>query len=77
MLYFKLMKAKYITLTIIAHLLNTISNEQSTTISNRRIIKDIFPGVPEDISSAFRYLNQNIFFLRRSILYKYIDFTKA
>lgn len=45
-------------------------------IINRGRIKNIFPGIPEDITSAFRYIDGNIYFFRNSTYYKYNEFTR-
>ncbi|XP_050505296.1 hatching enzyme-like [Diabrotica virgifera virgifera] len=44
--------------------------------SGRGKIKDLFPGIPEDISLAFRWTDGHIYFFRQSNYYKFNEFTR-
>ncbi|XP_050505192.1 matrix metalloproteinase-16-like [Diabrotica virgifera virgifera] len=46
------------------------------TESGRGKIKDLFPGIPEDISLAFRWTDGHIYFFRQSNYYKFNEFTR-
>lgn len=52
-----------------------ISNNDFTIV-NRGSVKDMFSGVPGDITSAFRYIDGHIYFFRKEIYYKYNEFTR-
>ncbi|CAH1109212.1 unnamed protein product [Psylliodes chrysocephalus] len=47
-----------------------------TIILNRGRIRDVFPGIPQDISSEFRWIDGHIYFFRQSRYCKFSEFTR-
>ncbi|CAH1106817.1 unnamed protein product [Psylliodes chrysocephalus] len=45
-------------------------------ILNRERTRDLFPGIPEHLTSAFRYIDGHIYFFYRNTYYKYSEYTK-
>ncbi|XP_072395155.1 matrix metalloproteinase-16-like [Diabrotica undecimpunctata] len=46
-------------------------------VISRGRISDIFPGIPNDITSAFNYIDGHIYFLKQNIYYKFNEFTRS
>ncbi|XP_056643307.1 matrix metalloproteinase-16-like [Diorhabda sublineata] len=46
------------------------------TVRNRGQIKDIFPGLPTDVTGAFQYIDGHMYFFKNTTYYKYNEFTK-
>ncbi|XP_050518959.1 matrix metalloproteinase-18-like [Diabrotica virgifera virgifera] len=46
-------------------------------IISRGRISDVFPGIPNDITSAFNYIDGHIYFLKHNIYYKFNEFTRS
>ncbi|XP_050516346.1 uncharacterized protein LOC126891207 [Diabrotica virgifera virgifera] len=46
-------------------------------IISRGRISDVFPGIPNDITSAFNYIDGHIYFLKQNIYYKFNEFTRS
>ncbi|XP_072394931.1 matrix metalloproteinase-18-like [Diabrotica undecimpunctata] len=51
------------------------SNDFTSEV-RRGWIKDIFPGIPEDISLALRWIDGHIYFFRQNTYYKFNEFTR-
>lgn len=45
-------------------------------MTHKGIIDERFPGIPHDVSSAFRYIDGNIYFFKYDTYYKFNEFTK-
>ncbi|VEN39419.1 unnamed protein product, partial [Callosobruchus maculatus] len=50
--------------------------ENPQQIIGRGRISDVFPGIPKDITSAFRYIDGHIYFFSHRTYYKYNEFTR-
>ncbi|XP_014470681.1 PREDICTED: uncharacterized protein LOC106742341, partial [Dinoponera quadriceps] len=48
----------------------------STRIMNHRSIDEIFPGIPTGMTTAFRYTDGNLYFVKNHFYYKFNDFVK-
>ncbi|XP_072387369.1 matrix metalloproteinase-18-like [Diabrotica undecimpunctata] len=51
-------------------------DEVKEKVVSRGRLEDVFPGVPRDINSSFRYIDGNIYFLKGNTYYKYNEFTR-
>nr|CAI5850169.1 unnamed protein product [Callosobruchus analis] len=51
--------------------------EHPQQLVGRGRISDVFPGIPKDITSAFRYIDGFIYFFSHRTYYKYNKFTKT
>ncbi|CAH1224568.1 unnamed protein product [Diabrotica balteata] len=51
------------------------SNDFTSEVQRGRV-KDIFPGIPEDISLALRWIDGHIYFFRQRTYYKFNEFTR-
>lgn len=52
-------------------------NENDSQILNRGRIKDMFPGIPENVVSAFQYIDGHLYFFHQDVYYKYNEFTRT
>ncbi|CAG9840707.1 unnamed protein product [Diabrotica balteata] len=46
-------------------------------IISRGRISDVFPGIPNEITSVFNYIDGHIYFLKKNIYYKFNEFTRS
>ncbi|CAH1106892.1 unnamed protein product [Psylliodes chrysocephalus] len=53
-----------------------IEFNETGEILNRGQIRDLFHGIPEDLTSAFRYTDGHIYFFTNNTYYKYSEYTK-
>ncbi|VEN53640.1 unnamed protein product, partial [Callosobruchus maculatus] len=51
--------------------------ENPQQLIGRGRISDVFPGIPKDITSAFRYIDGHIYFFSHRTYYKYNEFTRT
>ncbi|XP_071650773.1 collagenase 3-like [Temnothorax longispinosus] len=52
-------------------------NDCSMTIVKFYHIDMIFPGIPHSVSSAFRYIDGNLYFISKNRFYRFNEFTKT